>query len=80
MDAQNEIRVAPDVMIRLVRAIFESAGCAATEAACIAERLTGANLRGHDSHGVIRCRAILHGSKLAIRRLAKLSKSSWKTT
>ncbi|MEP3112357.1 malate/lactate/ureidoglycolate dehydrogenase [Nisaea sp.] len=54
MGVQNEIRVAPDVMIRLVRSMFERAGCSVTEAACIAERLTGANLRGHDSHGVIR--------------------------
>ena len=54
MDAQSEVRVAPDVMIRLVRTIFESVGCSATEAAGIAKRLTGANLRGHDSQGVIR--------------------------
>jgi len=54
MSAPNEVRVAPDVMIRLVRAMFVRAGCSETEAACIAERLTGANLRGHDSHGVIR--------------------------
>jgi uncharacterized oxidoreductase len=41
-------------MQALVGAIFERAGCSAAEAARIGTRLTGANLRGHDSHGVIR--------------------------
>ncbi|WP_416900364.1 MAG: Ldh family oxidoreductase [Minwuia sp.] len=35
-------------------AIFEAAGSSAKEARTIIERLAGANLRGHDSHGVIR--------------------------
>jgi uncharacterized oxidoreductase len=34
--------------------VFEHAGCAHDEALSIGTRLTGANLRGHDSHGVIR--------------------------
>lgn len=38
----------------LVSAIFEHAGCDSAEAQRIGTRLTGANLRGHDSHGVIR--------------------------
>lgn len=46
------IEVAP--MRALVRAVFANAGCAAEEAERIAVRLAGANLRGHDSHGVIR--------------------------
>lgn len=54
MAAGKEVRVAPDVMIRVVRAIFARAGCSEEEATCIATHLTGANLRGHDSHGVIR--------------------------
>jgi uncharacterized oxidoreductase len=41
-------------MERLVSEIFEGAGCEREEAERIARRLTGANLRGHDSHGVIR--------------------------
>jgi uncharacterized oxidoreductase len=41
-------------MRRLVAGIFEYAGCMPEEAGRIAMRLSGANLRGHDSHGVIR--------------------------
>lgn len=54
MGETSEVRVAPEVMIALVRAMFARAGCSEKEATDIAERLTGANLRGHDSHGVIR--------------------------
>ncbi len=39
---------------RLVTEVFEHAGCARAEAERVGRRLTGANLRGHDSHGVIR--------------------------
>jgi uncharacterized oxidoreductase len=39
---------------RLVRAIFTTAGCQATEAERISHYLVEANLVGHDSHGVIR--------------------------
>ncbi|UFN48347.1 malate/lactate/ureidoglycolate dehydrogenase [Roseomonas sp. OT10] len=38
----------------LVRDIFVAAGCDAAEAHRIAEHLLGANLAGHDSHGVAR--------------------------
>ncbi|HWE38609.1 MAG TPA: Ldh family oxidoreductase [Isosphaeraceae bacterium] len=37
-----------------VAAVFEGAGVAADEARTVAESLVGANLRGHDSHGVMR--------------------------
>jgi uncharacterized oxidoreductase len=37
-----------------VRAIFAAAGCAEDEAGLIARELVGANLAGHDSHGVVR--------------------------
>jgi uncharacterized oxidoreductase len=37
-----------------VRAIFVGAGCAEEEAGLIARELVGANLAGHDSHGVVR--------------------------
>jgi uncharacterized oxidoreductase len=37
-----------------VRAIFAAAGCADEEAMLIARELVGANLAGHDSHGVVR--------------------------
>lgn len=39
---------------RLVTEVFEHAGCSREEAERVGARLTGANLRGHDSHGVIR--------------------------
>jgi uncharacterized oxidoreductase len=37
-----------------VAAIFQAAGCDAAEAARVSHHLMGANLTGHDSHGVIR--------------------------
>ena len=38
----------------LVAGTFAALGCSAAEADRIASRLVGANLRGHDSHGVVR--------------------------
>ncbi|MCH2212490.1 MAG: malate/lactate/ureidoglycolate dehydrogenase [Fuerstiella sp.] len=43
-----------DQLITLVTDIFAAAGCGADEALRVAEHLVGANLAGHDSHGVIR--------------------------
>ena len=48
------MQIAADRLRRLAATILEAAGSAATEAAAVAERLVGANLAGHDSHGVIR--------------------------
>ncbi len=39
---------------RLIADIFEAEGCSAAEAGRIARNLMGANLTGHDSHGVLR--------------------------
>jgi uncharacterized oxidoreductase len=39
---------------RLITEMFRKRGCNDTEAATVAHRLVGANLRGHDSHGIIR--------------------------
>ncbi len=50
----DQVLVPADIMERLVTTIFDHAGCSGPEAARIGTRLTGANLRGHDSHGVIR--------------------------
>jgi uncharacterized oxidoreductase len=57
----SEIEVGPDTvfiphdtMVGLANAIFAAVGCNEKEASDIATRLAGANLRGHDSHGVIR--------------------------
>ena len=52
----GQVHVDAPAMERFVGAIFERAGCDAEEAHRIAWRLTGANLRGHDSHGVLRTR------------------------
>jgi len=51
---EGRVFVAAPAMQRLVTGVFERAGCARAEAERIGTRLTGANLRGHDSHGVIR--------------------------
>lgn len=50
----GQVVVAPAAMQKLVMEIFTRTGCTSEEAQRIAVRLTGANLRGHDSHGVIR--------------------------
>jgi uncharacterized oxidoreductase len=45
--------MAPDLE-GLVAAIFEKAGCSREESQRIAHYLVGANLAGHDSHGIVR--------------------------
>lgn len=50
----NQVFVPVEVMERIGKATFEASGCSAAEAETIITRLAGANLRGHDSHGVIR--------------------------
>lgn len=50
----NQVFVPLEVMERVGKATFEASGCSAEEASTIITRLAGANLRGHDSHGVIR--------------------------
>ena len=50
----GQVFVPPQAMEALGRAIFVRSGCSPAEAERIARRLTGANLRGHDSHCVIR--------------------------
>lgn len=46
--------VRADVLTTTVRDIFVAAGCAPEEADRVADDLVGANLTGHDSHGVVR--------------------------
>lgn len=60
-EMQEEGPADPEIIIvqvdrvrELVAKIFLTAGCSFDEAERISRRLTGANLRGHDSHGVIR--------------------------
>jgi uncharacterized oxidoreductase len=50
----GQVYVPAGAMRAIVGATFDKAGCSEIEAKRIATRLTGANLRGHDSHGVIR--------------------------
>jgi len=55
-NTQNSDQVVIDsaVMERLLTAVYANAGCSPAEAARVAANLVAANLRGHDSHGVIR--------------------------
>src|SRR4029079_4177939 len=46
--------IAHDDLARLLATIFDAVGCSRTEADRIARRRVGANLAGHDSHGVVR--------------------------
>ena len=48
------LRVDAGQLEALVAASFEHGGCMRVEAERIAMRLLGANLTGHDSHGVLR--------------------------
>ena len=52
--SESELRVPAPGLTRMLARIFEAAGGSPTEALAIAENLVGANLAGHDSHGVIR--------------------------
>jgi uncharacterized oxidoreductase len=47
-----EVHVAPGALRAVVQAIVESGGSSEREAWLVAEQLVGANLTGHDSHGV----------------------------
>jgi uncharacterized oxidoreductase len=48
------IRIPAKTLEGFVAAIFEGAGCDAAESLRISTHLLGANLAGHDSHGVVR--------------------------
>ena len=49
-----EIRVKVSHAIELITEIFQAKSCGDYEAKTIAERLSGSNLKGHDSHGIAR--------------------------
>ena len=53
-NADGAVYVQAEPLTQLLTQIYRRAGCHDEEAECIATRLCGANLRGHDSHGVIR--------------------------
>ena len=50
----SEIRVKVKNAIDLISEIFQAKECSDYEAKTIAERLCGSNLKGHDSHGIVR--------------------------
>ena len=50
----SEIRVDVNYAIELITDIFKAKSCNNYEAMTIAERLCGSNLKGHDSHGIVR--------------------------
>ena len=50
----SEIRVDVNYAIELITDIFKAKTCNNYEAKTIAERLCGSNLKGHDSHGIVR--------------------------
>jgi uncharacterized oxidoreductase len=52
MSEARVVTVAPPALVRAVQALFEQAGSDREEARLVAEQLVGANLAGHDSHGV----------------------------
>jgi len=52
--AGDEIRVPADGLTLMLTRVFRAAGGSHAEAEAIARNLVGANLAGHDSHGVIR--------------------------
>jgi uncharacterized oxidoreductase len=45
--------VSPETLSRIGHALLQAAGAAAEEAQIVIEHLVGANLAGHDSHGII---------------------------
>jgi LDH2 family malate/lactate/ureidoglycolate dehydrogenase len=54
MSKPEKVSISADALRTLVRDIFAALGTTADDAACIAEALVWANLRGVDSHGVSR--------------------------
>jgi uncharacterized oxidoreductase len=55
--------IPPDTLERLVRDVFTGWGAPADDATWVATLLVRANLRGHDSHGVIRVPHYVHSLK-----------------
>ena len=49
---ENDVKLPTDAIREWVRELWRTAGCAPEEAQIVAEHLVGANLAGHDSHGV----------------------------
>lgn len=58
--------IAADNLRSYVAQIFEAAGSPTEEAEQVAEHLVGSNLRGHDSHGVIRTLSYVQGAQSGV--------------
>lgn len=54
MNATTDVRLDPEGLIRTLTEIFAASGGTRWEAETVARNLVEANLRGHDSHGVVR--------------------------
>ena len=54
LSKKPEIRIKVKDAIELITEMFKTKECSDYEAKTIAERLCGANLKGHDSHGIVR--------------------------
>jgi len=54
MSTSDDLRLPADGLTTMITRIFAAAGAADDEARAIAANLVGANLSGHDSHGVVR--------------------------
>src|SRR3954453_3875006 len=54
MDTNAPVLIGADTLETLIANIFRASGCDAAEAGRISHHLLGANLAGHDSHGVVR--------------------------
>ncbi|MEQ9574343.1 MAG: Ldh family oxidoreductase, partial [Rhodospirillales bacterium] len=50
----DAVRIDVDALTAFLAEVFRAAGCSQAEGQRVAENLVGANLSGHDSHGVIR--------------------------
>lgn len=54
------MNLAPNALQTFAAALLEAAGVSTSEALSVAESLVESNLRGHDSHGVMRVREYVH--------------------
>lgn len=68
-----DVSVPPGELFKLIQAIFVSKGVSKQDARLVSDLLVEANLRGHDSHGVIRTPKWITGLKTgAISPIAKV--------
>ncbi|MDZ7714518.1 MAG: Ldh family oxidoreductase [Rhodovibrio sp.] len=73
--SSDTIICGPEGLRALVASIFSACGCNAEEAGEIAERLTLANLTGHDSHGVVQVPRYVAGvraGEVAVNRMPEV--------